>query len=153
MKLDPSKPDDPLVWSVDDHEIRDQSGIWGTPAIDDGVVYADTNRGRLIGVDQKTGAVLLGEEAARPDVAVAGRRRRRADPGRLQRRAARLRRVRPAVEPTELWTVELGGCIESTPAVWKGRIYVGTRAGGSSPSATRRPTAGARHFGGCGRHH
>ena len=23
----------------------------------------------------------------------------------------------------------LGGCIESTPAVWKGRIYVGTRAG------------------------
>ena len=24
---------------------------------------------------------------------------------------------------------ELGGCIEATPAVWKGRIYVGTRAG------------------------
>ena len=33
------------------------------------------------------------------------------------------------VEPPELWTVELGGCIESTPAVWKGRIYVGTRGG------------------------
>ena len=35
----------------------------------------------------------------------------------------------PRVEPKELWTVELGGCIESTPAVWKGRIYVGTRGG------------------------
>ena len=23
----------------------------------------------------------------------------------------------------------LGGCIESTPAVWDGRIFVGTRAG------------------------
>jgi hypothetical protein len=33
-------------------------------------------------------------------------------------------------QPKELWSVELGGCIESTPAVWKGRIFVGTRAGG-----------------------
>ena len=30
----------------------------------------------------------------------------------------------------ELWSVDLGGCIESTPAVWNGRIFVGTRAGG-----------------------
>jgi outer membrane protein assembly factor BamB len=33
------------------------------------------------------------------------------------------------VDPPELWSVELGGCIESTPAVWNGRIYVGTRGG------------------------
>ena len=32
-------------------------------------------------------------------------------------------------QPRELWTIRLGGCIESTPAVWKGRIYVGTRGG------------------------
>ena len=25
--------------------------------------------------------------------------------------------------------MKLGGCIESTPAVWKGRIYVGARGG------------------------
>ncbi len=31
--------------------------------------------------------------------------------------------------PLPLWTVDLGGCIESTPAVWDGRIYVGTRSG------------------------
>jgi len=31
--------------------------------------------------------------------------------------------------PPELWRVELGGCIESTPAVWRGSVYVGTRAG------------------------
>jgi PQQ-like domain len=31
--------------------------------------------------------------------------------------------------PREIWTVTLEGCIESTPAVWKGRIFVGTRAG------------------------
>ena len=33
------------------------------------------------------------------------------------------------VEPAELWAVTLGGCIESTPAVWKGRIYLGSRNG------------------------
>jgi hypothetical protein len=32
-------------------------------------------------------------------------------------------------DPPELWSVTIGGCIESTPAVWEGRIYVGTRAG------------------------
>jgi len=31
--------------------------------------------------------------------------------------------------PEERWSVELGGCIESTPAVWRGMVYVGTRGG------------------------
>ena len=34
-----------------------------------------------------------------------------------------------SVAPRELWNVTLEGCIESTPAVWNGRIFVGTRAG------------------------
>ena len=31
--------------------------------------------------------------------------------------------------PQPLWSIRLGGCIESTPAVWRGRIFVGTRGG------------------------
>ena len=31
--------------------------------------------------------------------------------------------------PAELWQIELGGCIEATPSVWRGRVYVGTRGG------------------------
>jgi hypothetical protein len=31
--------------------------------------------------------------------------------------------------PALLWTIKVGGCIESTPAVWKGKMYFGTRAG------------------------
>jgi hypothetical protein len=31
--------------------------------------------------------------------------------------------------PRELWRVQLAGCIESTPAVWHGMIYVGARGG------------------------
>ena len=33
------------------------------------------------------------------------------------------------VAPPELWRVTVGGCIESTPVVWKGQIFVGTRGG------------------------
>jgi hypothetical protein len=35
----------------------------------------------------------------------------------------------PRVLPPQLWQVEIGGCIESTPAVWNGRLFFGTRAG------------------------
>jgi len=33
------------------------------------------------------------------------------------------------VPPPRLWSVTVGACIESTPVVWKGRIWVGTRGG------------------------
>jgi hypothetical protein len=35
----------------------------------------------------------------------------------------------PRKAPKELWRVQLSGCEESTPAVWRGMIYVGTRGG------------------------
>jgi outer membrane protein assembly factor BamB len=35
----------------------------------------------------------------------------------------------PRTQPSEIWSVDIGGNIESTPAVWNGRIYVGTRSG------------------------
>ena len=35
----------------------------------------------------------------------------------------------PTVPPPLEWDLNLGDCIESTPAVWHGWIYVGTREG------------------------
>ena len=104
-------------------------GVWATPALADGMVYVATNGGRLLGIDADNGKVKWQKKLACADLAVSGRGRRRAAAGRLRRRAPRLRRAKPGVEPKQLWSVTLGGCIESTPAVWKGRIYVGTRAG------------------------
>ena len=42
--------------------------------------------------------------------------------------------------------MKLDGCIEATPAVWKGRIYVAARGGkfyalGDAPAATTDPTS------------
>jgi outer membrane protein assembly factor BamB len=31
--------------------------------------------------------------------------------------------------PQRLWSVPVDGCVESTPAVWDGRVYVGSRDG------------------------
>jgi hypothetical protein len=50
--------------------------------------------------------------------------------------ASRLRPEGHPRRPPELWSLNLGGCIESTPAIWRGSIYVGTRGDFSSPSAT-----------------
>jgi hypothetical protein len=35
----------------------------------------------------------------------------------------------PLKKPKEIWRLKLGGCVESTPAVWHGMIWVGTRGG------------------------
>ena len=34
----------------------------------------------------------------------------------------------PAV-PREVWRVPLPGCVESTPVVWRGQVFVGSRDG------------------------
>ena len=56
MKLDPTKPDDPLVWSIKDQGAS-KAGVWGTPALWKDVLYTDTNGGRLLGIDRATGAI------------------------------------------------------------------------------------------------
>lgn len=128
LKLDPTKPDDPLVWSVHDDEVR-PGGLWSTPALHDGMVYVGTDGGRLLAVDQQSGELAWEKQLPGPtwqspvvvdDVLIEGDCN-----GVLHAFDV----SEPGVEPEELWTVELGGCIESTPAVWRGRVYVGTRGG------------------------
>jgi outer membrane protein assembly factor BamB len=128
VKLDPKNPENPLVWSFADHG-RVPSGIWSTVAIDRGVVVTTTNGGRVVGLDQLSGAILwefalpaplwqspviVGETLIQGDCA-----------GQLHGYDLR----DPRSMPAELWSVSLGGCIEATPAVWKGAIYVATRGG------------------------
>ena len=138
MKLDPRKPDDPLVWSIKDPEGGGPNadcteptcyGIWGTPAISKGVIYADTNHGRILAASMKTGKILWEKKLPGPTwqspVVV--------DDTLIQGDCSGVLHAydvsKRGVDPPELWTVQLSGCIESTPAVFKGRIYVGARGG------------------------
>ncbi|MCU1352494.1 MAG: hypothetical protein JWM05_1703, partial [Acidimicrobiales bacterium] len=128
MKLDPRKPDAPLVWSVKENQSR-PGGVWGTPAIANGVLYADTDAGRVLGIDMQTGQVIWEKKLPGPTwqspVVVDGVLIQGDCNGVLHGYDV----SNPRVDPKELWTVDLGGCIESTPTVWQGRIYVGTRGG------------------------
>jgi len=132
MKLDPSKSRNPLVWSVQITERGGDGlgGVWATPAIYGDMLYEATNYGDLIGVDRMTGKVrwrvhLDGPTWSSPvaidDVLLEG------DCGGTLH-AFDISNARKT--PPELWSLGIGGCIESTPAVWHGMIWVGTRAGG-----------------------
>ncbi len=128
VKIDPRHPDDPVVWSVPDAD-GNSSGTWSTPALVGDTVIWPTGPGRVLGLDRATGAVrwtvrlpgpLIGSPAVVDGVWIQGD-----CSGVLHGFDVR----NPAVSPPELWTVKLGGCIEATPAVWNGTIYVGTRGG------------------------
>jgi outer membrane protein assembly factor BamB len=104
-------------------------GIWGTPAVTDDTVYVATNGGRVLGVDRTSGAVLWEKRVPGPawgspvvvdDVLLLGD-----CAGVFHAWDVSDSRA----DPPELWAVELGGCIEATPAVWEGRIYIGSRNG------------------------
>jgi len=130
VKLDPSAAGDPRVWGIAVPGVDGDGGLWATPALAGGYLYAATHPGRLLAVDTASGEVTweadLGWHAWSSPVVVDGvllvatcetaelRAFSLADPAR----------------PAPLWTLPAaGGCIESTPAVWEGRIYVGSRDG------------------------
>ena len=128
FKLDPSKPEDPLVWSVQANSGLD-TGIWATPALHRDLLIVPTDDGRVLGLDRDTGVERWSFDLPGPlwqspvvvdDVLVQGDCN-----GGLHAYDV----SNTAVRPPELWTVELEGCIESTPAAWDGRLFVGTRSG------------------------
>ena len=128
VKLDPSRSGDPLVWSV---PVADyvNDGVWATPALHRDLVIVPTDSGRLLGIDRDSGDVRWERRLPGPlwssSVVV--------DDVLLQGGCDGVLRAfdvsDTAIAPPEIWAVELGGCIEATPAVWDGRIYVGTRSG------------------------
>lgn len=131
MKLDPYREGHPLVWSVADPAQGGKGGIWATPALHGELLYVPTHTGRLLAVDRKDGAIVWekpftyhawGSPAVVDDTLIVGDTE-----GWLH--AYDLRQ--PREDPPELWKVQVpgGGALESTPAVWHGRIYVGSRNG------------------------
>jgi PQQ-like domain len=132
MKIDPRRTDNPLVWSYHDELATGgtTAGIWSTPAVHEDLVVTTTNAGKVVGLDRATGAVrwefkLPGPVWQSPVIV---------DDTLVQGDCLGVLRAYDvsdtAVLPPMKWQLELGGCIEATPTVWDGRIYVGTRAGG-----------------------
>jgi hypothetical protein len=131
MKLDPRRPKHPVVWSFHILEVAADGagGAWATPALSGRMIYVATNHGDLIGLERATGKErwrihLAGPTWSSPVVV---------DDVLLQGDCGGTLHAfdvsKPLIEPPELWSLSLGSCIESTPSVLEGRIWVGTRGG------------------------
>ncbi len=127
-KLNPQLPDAPLVWSQHD-EFGGKSGVFGTPGIYNDLIVYTTYSGRVVGMDRNTGAIRWEKKLAAPVMGspaiVDGKMIIGDCAGNLHAYDV----SNTLIDPPEVWSVPLGSCIEATPAIWKGRIYVGTRGG------------------------
>jgi outer membrane protein assembly factor BamB len=143
VKLDTSvEIDDPLtslapiVWSVEIPAARGQdTGAWATPALHpDGLIFVPTDSGELLAIDTDTGETVWTESVgvnAWSSPAVVGDTLVIAVDCFSDQSGLRAYDITDPLAPRELWTRPLatGGCLESTPAVWRGIIYVGSRDG------------------------
>ncbi|MDH5225342.1 MAG: hypothetical protein OEW46_11305, partial [Actinomycetota bacterium] len=71
MKLDPRRPDDPVVWSIDAREIgfEGAGGSWSTPALYGDLVFFSTAAGRVLEVERGSGAILHELQVGAPSIA------------------------------------------------------------------------------------
>ncbi len=126
LKLDPGRPDLPLVWAVADHSTVG-TGVWATPAVHGDLLVVATADDRVLGIDRADGSLRWTLEVPGPvwssptivdDVMVIGD-----CSGRV--RAYDL----SGAVPGELWQVQTGRCVEASAAIWRGTVYIGSRDG------------------------
>jgi PQQ-like domain len=130
VKLDPRRPDKPVVWDVQIGGFYPDGGILGTPALYKGTVYVMDTAGALVAVDQETGKIRWRKKVPGPTWTSAVPIDDQILVGDCNGYLHNFDISNPSRKPREIWRLKLGGCIESTPAVWDGMIWVGTRDGG-----------------------
>jgi len=130
MKLDPRRPNDPVVWDVQVGGFYPDGGILSTPALYKGTVYVMDTAGALVAVDQESGEILWRKSLPGPTWMSPVPIDDQILVGDCSGYLHNFDISNPSKKPKELWKIKLGGCVESTPAVWQGMIWVGTRNGG-----------------------
>jgi outer membrane protein assembly factor BamB len=130
-QLDPRRAQ-PRVWGLRTRRGPDgKAGIFSTPALFGRTLFVTTHAGQLLGVDRDSGIVRwerrLPPHAWSSPVVVDSTLIVADCEGAVHAFDVR----EQGREPPLLWEFRLpsGACIESTPAVWRGRIYVGARDG------------------------
>ena len=129
IKLDPYTDGDPRLWGIDLTSGAADSGLWATPALHEGLLYVNTHLGDLIGVDAASGELVWSEPVGfhswSSPVVIDDTLVVATCTGEL--RGYSLEDPR---SPTRVWTIQVSeSCLEATPAVFEGRIYLGSRDG------------------------
>jgi len=129
IKLDPYTSGEPRIWGIDLTSGGFDTGIWATPALHEGLLYVNTHSGELIAVETETGEIVWSDEVgwhswSSPSVVD--------DTLVVATCTGELRGyslVNPRL-PVRQWTIEISeACLEATPAIWNGAIYLGSRDG------------------------
>lgn len=130
LKIDPSKEgDNAIVWAK---HIRNQipDGIWSTPALTEKLLVATTNSGKVYGLDPVNGKELWqlsygNQQLWSSPVIIKDRLLIATCDGRLDAYS-----LDPRSAPSLLWSLKVSnGCFEATPAVYDGKIFIGSRDG------------------------
>ncbi|MCE2525067.1 MAG: PQQ-binding-like beta-propeller repeat protein [Acidimicrobiia bacterium] len=131
VKLDPSRPADPIVWSVHDRSQGATRGVWSTPVVWRDMVYATTHTGRFWGIDRETGEIrwekLFGDLLWSSPIVVDETLILADGAGRLTAYDV----SDTSIEPPVTWQLQVDKewRFESSPVIWDGVIYVGGRSG------------------------
>lgn len=136
LKLDTSREgDDAIVWHRELPAARGQdAGAWATPALHpDGLIFVATDAGDLQAYDTATGEIVwedfIGGNAWSSPVIVDGKLLVAVN-CLSEDHGLRVYDLADPRNPVQQWEQRVGeGCIESTPAVWNGQIFVGSRDG------------------------
>lgn len=129
IKLDPYTDGDPRIWGLDLTSGTADSGLWATPALHAGLLYVNTHLGDLIVVDAASGELVwsdpVGWHSWSSPVVVDNTLVVATCTGEL--RGYSLDDPR---SPAPEWTIQVSeSCLEATPAVFEGHIYLGSRDG------------------------
>ena len=130
LKIDPSKKgDNAIIWSK---HIRNKKpdGIWSTPAFTKKLLVATTNSGKVYGLNPANGNKLWelsygDQQLWSSPIIIKDRLLLATCDGRLDAYS-----LDPRSAPTLLWSLKVSnGCFEATPAIYDGKIFIGSRDG------------------------
>lgn len=131
IKLNPKKQN-PVEWNIDVPTKKDGvlGGVWATPVIYKGFLYVPTNPGELLTINTDSGKVSSRDEIgihAWSSPLISGDEMLIAT---CSGKFIKYNLINPS-EPKRIDEFQMpgGACIESTPALWQGNIYFGSRDG------------------------
>ena len=131
MKLDTRRPSDPEVWGIPARTIgfEDAGGSWSTPALYGSRVFFTTAAGQILEVDKVSGKVLYRLQIGAPTIGSPVVVDNVLIQGDCAGDLYAWNVASATLAPGLIWKRHFNGCIESTPAVWRGWLYFGTREG------------------------
>jgi outer membrane protein assembly factor BamB len=135
IKFDPRKTgegENPIVWSQPVTILRNgEAGVWATPTLYKDMLYVSTHNGSLLGLDRQTGQIVWKKKLSYHDWASCAVVDRTLIVGDTYGILHAWDVSNTRVDPPVVWSFQVPSksALESSPAVWKGRIYLGSRDG------------------------